>query len=149
MAVADTVSRRSPCSRGKAGAVIVSATNRVIATGYNGPPALMPGRSRYPDECAKWCRRASDGPADPMSYDDCPTIHAEANALMFCDRRDRLGGTIYLNFCPCYDCAKLIANSALERVVCRVLPEDSHRNPTRALDLLRDCKLEVVQWTLT
>src|SRR4030042_4507965 len=32
----------------------------------------------------------------PKSYDNCPSLHAEANAPMVCDYRDRENGTIYV-----------------------------------------------------
>lgn len=54
-------------------------------------------------------RKTSDQP--------CVSLHAEANALVVCDRTQRELGTIYTTSIPCYDCAKLIANSGLARVV--------------------------------
>jgi deoxycytidylate deaminase len=50
-------------------------------------------------------------------YLDCPALHAEANALLVGDRRDRVGGTLYTTAHVCQGCAKLIANSGIVRVV--------------------------------
>jgi deoxycytidylate deaminase len=50
-------------------------------------------------------------------YDDCPSLHAEANALLSAERSERLGGTIYVTSAICFGCAKLIANSGLVSVV--------------------------------
>lgn len=49
-------------------------------------------------------------------YSDCPSLHAEANALMVSDRSLRVGGTIYVTSHPCMACAKLISNSGLTGV---------------------------------
>jgi len=110
--------------------VIIDTTNRIVATGYNGPPTgwtkhrlirrdehlqIIPAHG----DCRDWCERGRNGPTDEtlFSYADCPTIHAEANALSFCDRRHREEGTLYVTSPTCIGCAKLVANSGLKRVV--------------------------------
>ena len=153
MATAQTVARRSPCEKGQVGAVIVSGTNRIVATGFNGPPAGWEGT------CERDCPRGRAWsefqlavslnrdmlvipPALSPCYDDCVTIHAEANALSFCDRRDRKGGTIYVSGSVCYACAKLIANSGLARVVMSASGYDE-REGDRVVEFLRFCGLRV------
>lgn len=144
MRVADSVACRSRCVRAQYGSVIVDVDNRIIATGYNGPPADLPTLTEF---CDGFCERAQQGPGDaPLSYDTCATIHSEANALMFCSRDAREGGTLFVNGCPCLSCAKLIANSGLARVVYRPEPDKGYRDPRRTITLLRSCKLEVVAW---
>lgn len=139
MRVADTISGRSRCTRAQLGAVIVDVDNRIVTTGYNGPPADYPTLTEF---CDGFCKRCQLGPENPLSYADCPAIHAEANALLHCGREERLGGTIYINGIPCIDCAKLLANSGLSRVV--VLNDQrEYRAPTQALDHLRVCELKV------
>src|SRR5262245_3693479 len=105
MNVARDVATRARCSRARVGAVIVSASNRIVATGYNGPPAdydPMGGGVPWEYECdgsegGGWCVRGKFGPTPDTekSYEDCPAIHAEVNAISFCDRSVREGGTIY------------------------------------------------------
>lgn len=142
MAVASAVALRSPCERRQAGAVIVDAHNRVVATGYNGPAR---GDRRA---CAPDCPRFVQGSVPPTGgYSSCLTTHAEANALLFCDRRDREGGTIYVNTAMCMDCAKLVANSGLLNVVMRVLDGDEHRRPTEIAAYLESCGVTVRAWT--
>jgi deoxycytidylate deaminase len=158
-AVAISVGDRSLCVRDQVGAVIVDRTQRIVATGYNGPPTGFP-HGDLP--CDRWCQRAKpnqytdlfkDGESMIMmsrestpaiDYSDCPALHAEANALMVCDRRDREGGTIYVDSSVCYACAKLVANSGLARVVILTQGLDDHRNPRRSVDFMRDCGLEVI-----
>jgi deoxycytidylate deaminase len=145
-AVAVTVGDRSLCVRDQVGAVIVDSTQRIVATGYNGPPAQFP-HSEQP--CAKWCKRAlmaqqSESHGLTLDYTDCVSLHAEANALAVCDRRDREGGTIYVDSSVCWNCAKLIANSGLTRVVVITDRADEHRSPERSYEFLRSCGVEVV-----
>ena len=135
--VARTVARRSLCSMSKAGAVIVTSRNRVVATGYNGPPAGMNLRG----ECRNWCPRAKTGGG--LSYDDCVSSHAEANALMFADRSMMEGGTIYVTRMPCFMCAKMIANSGLTRVVCDITVDDLDREPDRTIRLFTSSQIPV------
>jgi len=152
LAVADVMARRSLCSRSKVGAVIVDKHNRVVATGYNGPPAgFFTPRWQTDDdmcgqlmECKHWCMRGANGPEESTltSYEDCPSLHAELNALSVCERRIREGGTIYITSDVCYSCAKAIANSGLQRVVIEGL-EVEHRNRERTRELLIISKLDV------
>lgn len=190
MYTARTIGERSVCSRDKVGAVIVSSTNRIIDTGYNGPPRGFVQRG---GDCKNWCPRARATPTgwkitdkspvnfsieseandkqfiswdrnhrreitpqlledlgmvpvtqlDP-AYEDCPSIHAEANALLFSDRSAREGGTIYVSSTICYTCAKLVANSGLKRAVFPVLSDVyAHRNPQRSVDFLISCGIDV------
>lgn len=149
-AVAITVGDRSLCVRNQVGAVIVDATQRIVATGYNGPPRGFPHGDLL---CSQWCPRARasqimerglPGLRLSSDYSDCPALHAEANALMVCDRRDREGSTIYVDSDVCYACAKLIANSGLSRVVVLGRDNVAHRSPERSYQFLRDCGVEVV-----
>jgi dCMP deaminase len=156
MEVADVIAKRSPCSRRQIGAVIVDPTNRVVATGYNGFPAglttpLRPGSAIRPmrrnPSCEVDCPRAQPDAVPGIHYDDCLTIHAEANALMFCDRREREGGAIYVTSAVCRTCAKLVANSGLRMVVMRVEERDKHRDPSGSIKLLKDSGLHVLELT--
>jgi len=142
LSVAETVSRRSRCSRAQIGAVIVSENQRICATGYNGPAASWP----HEGDCINWCQRARGESALDNLYDACPAIHAEANALMYVDRSSVLNGTLYVTSAPCMQCAKLVSNSGVSKVVCVVRPEDRHREPEVVFDYLRACgiKLDVI-----
>lgn len=154
---ARNAARRSLCSRDQVGAVIVGPTNRVVATGHNNPPA---GFDHDEQPCTVWCARAQktgigkvstvdnvilidyDEPLDP-GYTDCPSLHAEANALMWCGRDAREGGTLYVTSHVCFSCAKLVANSGIVRVV--VAPRDAaaHRSPHTGYAFLDKCGVKV------
>jgi dCMP deaminase len=139
LAVAEIVAKRSRCSRAQMGSVIVSHDQHIIATGYNGPAADWPESG----ECINWCERAQGKTPLDNLYDACPSIHAEANALLYVDRSRSLGGTIYIVSAPCMQCAKLISNSGLAKVVCRLKKADMHRDPYGVIDYLRKCNIEV------
>lgn len=146
MSMAQVIAKRSLCSRDQVGAVIVDATGKIIGEGYNGPPQGYPHND---EPCVKWCVRAatadwetnSNAPADlpefcrasykkgtpSEDYSDCPSLHAESNALMMSDRSLRQGGIIYVTSTICWGCAKLIANSGLTEVVVDASVQRQHR----------------------
>jgi deoxycytidylate deaminase len=189
MRVAETIGKRSECSRDQVGAVIVSKDNRIVDSGYNGPPR---GFYRVGGDCKSWCPRAQAAPtswrippdinldarltvedderfivlrdgrkiaatpekllamgATPVfgldpAYDDCMSLHAEQNALMFSDRRLREGGTIYVSSSVCGTCAKLIANSGLAQCVV-MLTDAPHRNAGKWISFMEQCGVNVVE----
>ena len=135
--IAATMRKRSKCVGRQVGAVIVDTSNRPVAMGYNGPPA---GLSTGPS-CDLFCERAITGER-VASYDNCVSIHAEANALLFTDRSNYGGGTIYISDPPCWECTKLISNSGLKRVV-YLAADAPWRNLEKSKQLLLDCGMEV------
>lgn len=143
MAVAGVVGARSICTGRKIGAVIVDRSNRLVSSGYNGPPRGFDTQDAM--DCRGFCPRAAIQPPQlrTTTYDDCYTVHAEANAVIFADRRTYEGGTIYVTSTPCWECAKIIANSGAKRVVMNVDWElDRHRDPTKTLLFLDNCGME-------
>jgi len=108
MKIAEAVAERSDCVRDKVGAVVVK-DRRIRSTGYNGSPAGTPG-------CDS-CPRRTSGVEKGSSYDNCRAVHAEANALIYCNREDLVGATIYVTREPCYGCDKLIQAAGVEAVV--------------------------------
>lgn len=142
MAVADEIAKRSLCVGRQVGAVIVDANNRIVATGYNGPPAEF---STGGKRCGEWCQRQRERQSGaPLSYGlTCPTIHAELNALVFADRRDYENGTLYVTAACCGDCGKVVANSGVARVVMRLDERDAHRLPHDTIGFIRGCGIDV------
>src|SRR5690606_12468233 len=114
--IARAVAARSDCERDRVGAVVVK-DRRIRATGYNGAPAGKPG-------CASCPRRTAC--VEPGSdYDSgpgrCHAVHAESNALIYCDRSDLIGATLYITRPACYACEKLIQAAGIVNVI---TPED-------------------------
>ena len=140
MNVAQSVALRSRCSRAQIGAVVVSKDQRISSTGYNGPAATF----SYAGECIEWCPRAQGVvPLDNL-YDACPSIHAEANALLYVDRSRVEGGTIYITDVACLQCAKLVSNSGVSRVVMKISSNAAHRKPEETIIYLQNCGIEVL-----
>lgn len=149
--IAYTIGERSLCARDKIGAVIVSATNRIVATGYNGAPS---GFEHSDEQCTSWCQRAmrvgtgaillKGAPGLASDYSDCPALHAEANALSICDRSVREGGTIYVTSDMCMGCAKLVANSGITTVWVKATRQE-HRNVRASYDFLETCGVTVYE----
>lgn len=110
MDIAERLARQSHAKRAQVGCVIVK-NNQIIAEGWNGTP------SGWPNECEEW------HPA--MDYGDGTWItkpivlHAESNALMKVAKSTQSseGATLYTTMCPCMDCAKLITQAGITRVV--------------------------------
>lgn len=173
--MARTTALRSLCSRDKVGACVVSASNRLLDTGYNGPPRgfarerlsarNLDGTLIVDDEsCVLWCPRAlrASRPIDEKfewnnqmvhmvaeqrlrdDYSDCPSVHAEVNALLFGDRTQREGGTLYVSSGVCFPCAKLVANSGVVRVVVDLSKTPEHRLGRDANQFMVDCGLDVL-----
>ena len=113
----------SYCTRRKVGALIVK-DKRIISDGYNGTPA------GFENVC-----ELEDGTTKPY------VLHAEANAITKIARSGNSseGATIYVTTSPCIECAKLIIQSGIKRVVFseKYRAEDG-------IELLKRAKVEVV-----
>lgn len=120
MSVADTIARRSQCSKAQVGCVVVDEDQQVLAASYNGPP---PG-SDYSGPCSDWCKRAITGESTP-DYSNCPSSHAEINAIARMPRTTK-ETTIYINRMCCFSCAKAIASAGIGRVVYKITDIDGH-----------------------
>lgn len=146
MSVAERLAERSLCFKATVGAVIVDVTGRVVSTGYNGPPAGF----RHNDlSCASWCPRGAEHAEGRHATAEqarvCYAVHAEANALLTGDRSSWQGGVMYCTKHPCWDCAKLIANSGLSRLEVRPLEEPRTEHHERYI-WLTTVGMEVHVW---
>lgn len=104
MEITKLVAKRSPCLSRQVGAVVVG-DNRIISTGYNGPPA------KYP-HCTK-CNRSIVG----KDLDLCPALHAEANAILEAKNNSRIPIVVYVTTEPCFECCKLIAMAGIKKII--------------------------------
>ncbi|OGM02977.1 cell division protein DedD, partial [Candidatus Woesearchaeota archaeon RBG_13_36_6] len=108
------VSKRATCDRGRSGCVIVR-DKRIISTGYVGAPSKLP----HCDEAGHLLKRILNDDGS-KSLHCVRTTHAEANAIAQAAKYGVSinGATLYVKMEPCLDCAKLIINSGIKRVVC-------------------------------
>lgn len=117
-------SENSYCVRRKVGALIVK-DKMIISDGYNGTP------SGFENVC-------EDDAGKTKSY----VLHAEANAITKVAKSANSsdGATLYITSSPCIECAKLIIQAGIIRVVyC-----DSYHSED-GLSLLRRVGIETVQ----
>lgn len=120
-------SENSYCRRRKVGALIVK-NNMIISDGYNGTP------SGFKNICE------DDGDVT-FPY----VLHAEANAITKVARSNNSseGSTLYVTASPCMECAKLIIQAGIRRVVF----SDLYRI-TDGIDLLKMANVETVHLPL-
>lgn len=130
---------RSRCSRAQVGAIIVTADNRVASCAYNGPPRGL----EVEGQCDQWCPRAMGQTDLSSDYSACESIHAEENAIARADYSQIQGGTIYVSHSSCINCARLIANAGIARLIHRVTDADAHREPDKVEAYLRKIGIEV------
>lgn len=118
--IARAVSERADCRRARHGAVIVK-NHRIVSTGYNGGPSGGP--SCLAGECPRGLLSrtqepgVSTGGKGSQDYSNCVAIHAEANAIIYGDRDDMRGATLYVTGTPCDGCTKLIKGAGIVRVL--------------------------------
>lgn len=136
MQMAEVWARRSKANRLQVGAILVK-NGQIISDGYNGMPAGAEGDD---DVCEEY---GEVDPADPTSPPPIKTkhevLHAEANALLKLVANGGMGAagaTLYCTYSPCPECAKLITQSKVARVVFRNhyrLPEGVERLEKRGV----------------
>ena len=120
-------SENSYCRRRKVGALIVKE-KMIISDGYNGTP------SGFPNIC-------EDESEVTFPY----VLHAEANAITKVARSNNSsdGSTLYVTASPCVECAKLIIQAGIRRVVFSEL-----YRITDGIDLLQMAGVETVNITI-
>lgn len=106
--IAEVISRRSTCSRRAVGCVLVDKDNRVLSIGHNGPARGMPHCTETPCE----------GAACPSGtgLDLCQAIHAEQNALMFCNDIMKID-KCFVTVSPCVHCIKMLMNTGCREII--------------------------------
>jgi len=91
----------SHCERKQVGALIVR-DGMIVSDGYNGTPSGFPNACETAEGETHWY-----------------VLHAEANAITKLARSSHTaqGATLYITLSPCRDCAKLIHQVGIRRVV--------------------------------
>ena len=114
----------SYCRRRQVGALLVK-DKRIISDGYNGTPSGF----------ETVCEDEASGLTKPY------VLHAEANAISKVARSNNSsdGATLYVTASPCLECAKLVIQAGIRRVVFAEL-----YRITDGVDLLRRAGIECV-----
>ncbi len=121
--MAEVWSKNSYCKRRQVGALLVK-DRMIISDGYNGTPA------GFENICED-----DEGHTKPY------VLHAEANAITKVARsgNSSLGATLYVTTAPCLECAKLIIQAGIVRLVYK---EDYRVSD--GIELLRRAGIEIV-----
>lgn len=124
MKMAEVWATNSYCKRRQVGALLVK-DRMIISDGYNGTP------SGFENVCED-----ESGATKPY------VLHAEANAISKVAKSGNSadGATLYVTASPCMECAKLIIQAGIRRVV--------YKDPYRlsdGIDILRRAGVEVEQ----
>ena len=122
MRMARTWSENSYCVRRKVGALLVR-DQMIISDGYNGTP------SGFENVCE-----------DEHNVTKPYVLHAEANAITKIARsgNNSDGATLYVTDSPCIECAKLIIQAGIKRVIYA-----KEYRITDGVELLRRAGIEV------
>ncbi|MEI7027435.1 deoxycytidylate deaminase [Paenibacillus sp. y28] len=129
MDIAYMVSTRSQCLRRHVGAVLVQG-KKLLGTAYNGAPMGAPDCGEAGCMIVEELElKVTDGREEIVKKQRCiRTIHAEQNLLLFTDRHDREGSTVYVTDQPCWTCANMLANSGIVEIVYhRPYPKDNEK----------------------
>ncbi len=124
LAMARIWAQNSYCRRRQVGALLVK-DKMIISDGYNGTP------SGFENDCED-----ENGSTKPY------VLHAEANAITKVAHSNNSsdGATLYVTSSPCIECAKLIIQAGIKRVVfCENYRTDD------GINLLRRAKIEVLR----
>jgi len=123
MRMARIWAENSYCRRRQVGALLVK-NKMIISDGYNGTPAGFENNCEDEDDNSK-------------PY----VLHAEANAITKVARSHNSsdGATLYVTASPCMECAKLIIQAGIKRVV-----YGEHYRIMDGIELLQRAGIEVV-----
>lgn len=126
MRTAQLWAERSTCSRLQVGCVI-HREGRILVQGYNGAPAGLP---HCPDI----------GKPPHHEPENCRAVHAEQNAIAWAARTGVMleGAELVCTHQPCLNCARLIINAGVGRVV-----YDAGYRLREGLDLLIEAGIPV------
>ncbi|MCL2737974.1 MAG: dCMP deaminase family protein [Bacteroidales bacterium] len=123
--MADVWAQNSYCRKRQVGALLVK-NRMIISDGYNGTP------SGFENVCE-----------DEQGITKPYVLHAEANAITKVARSSNSseGATLYITSSPCMECAKLIIQAGIIRVVYK----EAYHKPD-GVDLLKRAGIEVKRY---
>ena len=107
MSMAFLSAKRSKDPVKQTGACIVNESNRIVGIGYNGFPRNIPNDS------LSW----EDGPEDDINSKHMYVCHAAMNAILNKNQEDLSRTRIYTTHFPCNECAKIITQSGIKKVI--------------------------------
>jgi len=127
--MAQELSTLSNAERKKVGTIIVK-DKQIIAEGYNGTPMGFDNSCEYYDHVGHYHTKPE-------------VLHAESNAITKLARSTQSsdGATLYCSLSPCFDCAKIIIQAGIKRVVFL----EPYRAWNKGIMLLKQANIEAEQ----
>ena len=139
MALAEIAAKRSPDPSTQVGVCYVSKDGEVLSLGYNHPPKRWKGPFIWNRET-----KTKDGDEiDPFFTKYPYIIHAEVDGIKEVDYE---GSTCYVTLFPCSNCAKMIENKGITRVVYLHMGNINYTDVKSSLYLLQNSGIEVVSF---
>jgi len=136
--IMDATAKRATCDRGRSGCVIVR-DNVLLSSGYVGSPKGSP----HCDEVGHLMKTVQN--EDGTSSRHCMrTAHAEANAICQAAKNGVSinGATLYCRMVPCRNCAMLIVNSGIVKVVAQTQYHGASNDESK--QILKNANVELV-----
>ena len=129
LSIAENIATMSLATKAKVGAIIYKDDN-IISMGWNGMPSGFPN-----EEIEKI-------DASGAKITNSLVLHAESNSILkgAASNGNVKGSVLYCSFSPCPDCAKLIIQAGIKKVI--------YRNDYRIIEgvhILRRAGIEVVK----
>ncbi len=109
MSTALLAATRSKDPSTRIGACLVNDDNRIISCGYNG------ASKGFPDDEFPW-DSTGEKTNELLKIKNTFVCHAEENAIANCPG-STVGSTMYVSMFPCNECAKLIIQNGIKKVV--------------------------------
>ncbi|GAA0353948.1 deoxycytidylate deaminase [Bacillus horti] len=131
MDMAYMAATRATCPRRHVGAVLVK-DKKILGTAYNGSPAGTP--DCYEEGCMISESYEEENGVMQKKERCVRTIHAEQNLLLFTDRENRQGATVFVTDQPCWTCTNMLANSGIIEVVFHRAYVKDHLRVSRLLE---------------
>ena len=129
--------RLSRAQRKKVGCLVVK-NNTIISDGFNGTPTGFDNECEYTQWDDQFIKNKDNHPEKLVTRPE--VLHAESNAItkLAKSTQSSTGATMYITISPCIECAKLIIQSGISRVVYG----EMYRN-TEGVDLLKKASIIV------
>ena len=139
IALAKLTAMRSKDPSTQVGACIVSEDNRILSVGYNGAP------NGFDDDNFPW-NRQGENLETKYPY----VCHAEMNAVLNYrgTRKDFENARIYVDLFPCNECAKIIIQSGIKKVIYLSNKYKDSENNIASRRLFDSCGVEYHQLDL-
>lgn len=131
MNMAKELAKLSYAEKKKVGALLVKDTH-IIAEGFNGTP------KGFENNCECIAYDSFDGVTDKITKPE--VLHAESNAITKVAKSTMSseGATLYVTLSPCFECAKLIIQAGISKVLYSEVYHD-----TSGIELLKKTSIIV------